>query len=169
MRSRIKKIILTLGYSLFKILRTPVKWYWKKFNIRTYGVRVMILYDNTFILVRHWYNPLWVMPGGGIKKHETPEQAAIREVKEEIGLEIEQLDYRLGTYSNHKEGKNDTIHCFVVELDKKPQLKFKRLNLEISDVIWSSVKDFPKNTSMATKQRVSEYLNKDISSNPRPW
>ena len=49
----------------------------------------MILYQNEIILVRHWYNTLWVMPGGGIKKHETPEQAAVREIKEELGIEIE--------------------------------------------------------------------------------
>ncbi len=147
----------------------PIKWYWKKFNIKTSGVRVMIIHDNKFVLVRHWYNPLWVMPGGGIKKHETPEKAAHREVKEEIGLSIEQLDYKLGVYSNTKEGKNDTIYCFVVELTQKPILKKKKFNLEIADVIWSSLLDFPHQTSRATKQRVVEHLNKDIQADIRPW
>ena len=77
MRTRIKEVVLSLGYIAFKIIRTPIKWYWKKFNIKTNGVRVMIVHKGSIVLVRHWYNILWVMPGGGIKKYETPEQAAI--------------------------------------------------------------------------------------------
>ena len=29
------------------------------------------------------------MPGGSIHKNETPEEAAVREVKEEVGLDVE--------------------------------------------------------------------------------
>ena len=168
MRTRIKEVVLSLGYIAFKIIRTPIKWYWKKFNIKTNGVRVMIIHKGSIVLVRHWYNTLWVMPGGGIKKYETPEQAAIREVKEEIGLNIEQLDYKLGVYSNIREGKNDTIHCFVIELEQKPLLN-KKFNFEVSDVIWSVFDDVPSGTSNATKQRISEYLHQDIKLETRPW
>lgn len=109
------------------------------------------------------------MPGGGIKKHETPEQAAIREVEEEIGVRIEQLDYRLGVYSNTKEGKNDTIYCFVVELSQEPKYTKGIFNFEISDIILASLEALPDRTSLATKTRVFEYKNNDISENIRPW
>ncbi len=169
MRSKIKKIILTLGYTVFKIIRSPIKWYWKKFNIKTQGVRVMIICKDSLILVRHWYNPLWVMPGGGIKKHETPEQAAIREIKEELGIDMPQLDYRLGVYSNNKEGKNDTVYCFVVNLETKPLIKKRRINLEISDIIYSPLSDTPPGTSSATKDRIIEHLEGDKADIIRPW
>jgi 8-oxo-dGTP pyrophosphatase MutT (NUDIX family) len=38
------------------------------------------------VLVRHSYAPGWRLPGGGVKRRETPEAAALRELKEEIGL-----------------------------------------------------------------------------------
>lgn len=38
------------------------------------------------VLVRHSYAPGWRLPGGGVKRSETPEAAALRELKEEIGL-----------------------------------------------------------------------------------
>lgn len=168
MRTKLKKLILNIGYRIFKIVRVPIKLYWKICKIQTQGVRIMILYQNEIILVRHWYNTLWVMPGGGIKKHETPEQAAIREIKEEIGVEIKQLDYKLGTYSNIKEGKNDIVHCFVIEINQKPIIE-KRFNIEVSDILWYHVDNLPTGTSGATIDRIKEHLNKELSTEIRPW
>ena len=71
-------------------------------------------------------------------------------------------------YSNIREGKNDTIHCFVIELEQKPLLN-KKFNFEVSDVIWSVFDDVPSGTSNATKQRISEYLHQDIKLETRPW
>ncbi len=168
MRTELKSLVLRVGYRTFKILRAPIKWYWKRFNIKTQGVRIMIVHDGSLVLVRHWYNSLWVMPGGGIKKHETPEQAAAREVREELGLDIGQLDYRLGTYANTKEGKNDTVHCFVAVMKERPVLR-KRFNLEVSDVAWVPFDQLPDGTSMATRARLAEHLAADRSAEIRPW
>lgn len=168
MRQKLKGLVLRIGYRTFKILRAPVKWYWKKFNVKTYGVRIMLVHDGKILLVRHWYNSLWVMPGGGIRKHETPEQAAARELREELGLEHVQLEYRLGIYANTKEGKNDTVHCFVVKCDTRPTIK-TGFNPEVSDRVWYSFDALPDGTSNATRTRLEEYLEGVISGDMRPW
>jgi len=128
----------------------------------------MIIHEDSVVLVRHWYNNLWVMPGGGIKKYETPEQAAIREIQEELGISDIQLEYRLGIYSNNQEGKNDTVYCFVAILDHKIPFQ-KKFNLEISDSVWCRFDSLPEGTSKATKARISEYIHKDISKETRLW
>jgi ADP-ribose pyrophosphatase YjhB (NUDIX family) len=43
------------------------------------------------LLVRHPYRDGWGMPGGFLKRGETPEACARREVMEEVGLEVELL------------------------------------------------------------------------------
>ncbi len=50
-----------------------------------------IVFDATrtqVLLIRRRDIPVWVLPGGGIEKNETPEEAACREVCEETGLEV---------------------------------------------------------------------------------
>ena len=168
MRSKIKKSIINILYFIYRIVRKPILWYQKKFNIKTRGVRVLVVFEDKIILVKHWYNNLYVVPGGGIKKTETPEQAAVREVFEETGIKIKQLDYLLGIYSNAKGGKNDTVYCYVVLLKKEPEIK-KRFNLEIAHCVLCDISKLPHQTSPATKQRINEYKNNDISEDIRLW
>ena len=53
--------------------------------------RGIILRNNEVLMVQQRVQRgaiVWVFPGGGIEKGETPEEACIREVKEETGLEV---------------------------------------------------------------------------------
>lgn len=51
-------------------------------------VDVYIVYEDKVLLRYHDKHHQWLVPGGHIELNETPEQAAIREVKEEVGLDI---------------------------------------------------------------------------------
>lgn len=56
------------------------------------GVRVIVFDDkNRILMVRHDHKErtVWLIPGGGINEGENSRLAAVREVKEETGLDIE--------------------------------------------------------------------------------
>jgi ADP-ribose pyrophosphatase YjhB (NUDIX family) len=45
--------------------------------------------DGRVLLIRHLYRQRWGVPGGLLQRHETPNDAARREVGEEVGLDVE--------------------------------------------------------------------------------
>lgn len=53
-----------------------------------FTVEVFIVYKNKVLLRKHDKYKIWLSVGGHIELHEDPTQAAVREVKEEVGLDI---------------------------------------------------------------------------------
>lgn len=49
---------------------------------------VFCVYQDVVLLRLHEKYGMWLPPGGHIELHETPEEAAVREVKEETGLDV---------------------------------------------------------------------------------
>ena len=65
---------------------------WIHFQDPKVGAGVLIEQDGKILLGRRGINPgkgLWCFPSGFVEIDETPEQAAIRECKEETGLDVE--------------------------------------------------------------------------------
>ena len=128
------------------------------FRPRTRGVKVMLFNARgELVLIRNSYGrtDLFVLPGGGIKRREEPEQAARREIKEELGFEVEGLDF-LSEHANRSEGKNDTVHLFRALVDGAPKVD----RVEVQEARFFALGDLPPTTSPATRRRIEEYLGR---------
>ena len=55
-------------------------------------VNVYVVYKNKVLLRFHEKYFLWLSVGGHVELNETPEVAAVREVKEEVGLDVKLWD-----------------------------------------------------------------------------
>jgi len=63
-----------------------------------YGVGIVLVNDNRQVFfAKRVGMPAWQFPQGGIKEDETPEQAMFRELKEEIGLNPEDVKVMTST------------------------------------------------------------------------
>lgn len=48
--------------------------------------------DGKLLIVKANYKPYWTVPGGVIDAGETPKQAAVREVFEEVGIRLDERE-----------------------------------------------------------------------------
>jgi 8-oxo-dGTP diphosphatase len=106
------------------------------------GAGALIHRDGKLLLVRRAEEPdlgFWSFPGGMVEVGETTEQAAVREVKEEVGLDIaiERL-FGVVTYLPSKGSWRRNLQVVVVDYLAKPVRGRVRLNAESSDWGWFS-------------------------------
>ncbi len=87
------------------------------------------------LLLRSSYRREWNFPGGGVRAGETPMQAAMRELAEEIGITDAALD-PAGVASGIWDGRRDRVHFFTLRLDHRPRLRLD--NREIVAAQWVS-------------------------------
>jgi ADP-ribose pyrophosphatase YjhB (NUDIX family) len=80
------------------------------------GVQVAVIQEDKVLLIRRRDFEVWGLPGGEIDAGETPAQAAIREVREETGLDI-RLTRLVGLYSMPQwTVMNSTIAVFAASV-----------------------------------------------------
>lgn len=142
--------------SLTLIWFTGALRYWRRMNDSTIqGARLIIVDERRVLLVSHWYAPwAWTLPGGGIDKNETPEEAAMREGFEETGLTIRSIGGEVGQYRGTW-GKKDLIAVFWTG-DFEGSLAMKP-NFEIMARSWFDIDNLPEELSPANRRRILAY------------
>ncbi len=84
------------------------------------GARAVLVYQDKYVVIfnRHWN--LYTLPGGGIDKGETPEEALQREVLEETGFTVSECKKTILV----KEYFHDSVwehHFFLCKANEAPK------------------------------------------------
>ena len=127
-------------------------------RLKTRGVKVLLVdRGGAILLIRNSYgrSDLWVLPGGGVGRGETPEKAARREVREEIGLEVPRLAF-VSAHFSRSEGRRDMIHLFSGQVVGEPRPD----RFEVEEAGFFPPDRLPDNVSPATRRRIAEHLGR---------
>jgi ADP-ribose pyrophosphatase YjhB (NUDIX family) len=140
---------MTLILRTLFLLRRIYQFFFQPINI---GVRIMLIQDHQVLLVRHVYQNGWFMPGGGMKRRETLEQAARRECQEEAGVEIRTIEL-FGIFFNYTERKSDHIALFLSEDFTMTDQK----DSEIAEKRFFPLDNLPEGLGSGHRRRLQEY------------
>lgn len=73
-------------------------------KIKHFTASALIIDRGRVLLVYHKKLNVWLYPGGHIEENENPDEALLREVKEETGLEVEIISKKDESLSDKKNG-----------------------------------------------------------------
>ena len=109
-------------------------------NIDIHTVGCIMTFQGKYLHLKRVKDGVWGSPAGSMEEGETPEQAIIREIKEELGIDVKPVFWMT---SYHTFGGSDEIvayHIFTYDfkedpshliiLDKKESEEFVLLPIE---------------------------------------
>lgn len=95
------------------------------------GANAIITYQNMILLEKRRDCDLWGLVGGGVKRQETPLDAIVREIYEELGIRVSKDRFeKLGVYGEpgriaaYRDGSiwRMVVVVFRLELDEEPEI-----------------------------------------------
>lgn len=126
--------------------------------------RVLIVHENSVLVVKNWLGAGgWALPGGGLEAGETPVEAAIREVKEELGFMIEPGALQdLGEYESREKGSLKTKYYLqALVVLEQPNITLRKH--EIMEYDWLPITDLQqaeKGVSNTIKDSLGVWMSR---------
>lgn len=80
----------------------------------------LLIRDRGLLLIYREDKSWWEVPGGKVKEDESPTEAAVRETREEIGVEVSlEKPFFSGEFEN--DGELFLWHGYIGETDEEPE------------------------------------------------
>jgi ADP-ribose pyrophosphatase YjhB (NUDIX family) len=119
------------------------------------AVIVAIIDDGRVLLTKREDFEVWCLPGGGVEEGESLSEGAIREAKEETGLDVE-LIRLVGVYSRLGGGMND-VHA-VLYTAKPIGGELRTQSHETIEVAYFPFDQLPEDLLFGHKKRIHDAI-----------
>ncbi len=117
-------------------MNIPPEQYYKSLGRKWIGSGALFFDDaGRLLIVKPTYKKYWEIPGGAVNENESPLEACIREIKEELGLDVKPSHLLCLDYISNSDQKGDRL-MFVFDgglLPASDAAKIKLLAEELSE------------------------------------
>jgi len=118
------------------------------------AVNVAVIHENKILLTKREDFETWILPSGGVEEDESLAQAAIRETREETGLDVE-LTGLVGVYS--RLGNMFPVHAILFTA-RQIGGEIKCQEGETIAVEWFPFDQIPSPLSAGHKKRIEDAI-----------
>ena len=111
------------------------------------GVGGVLIRDGKVLLIRRGKPPLygrWVVPGGTVELGESLEQALVREMREETGLEVAPLEVLTVFDRIERDGDRVVYHYVIVDYLCRWLGGEARAASDALEAAWAALDDLPR-------------------------
>jgi ADP-ribose pyrophosphatase YjhB (NUDIX family) len=120
------------------------------------AVNVAVIHEGKILLTKREDFEVWCLPSGGVEEGESLAEAAIRETKEETGIDVE-LTRLVGVYSR----LGGIPHVHAVLYEAKPIGGDLKLQLgETIDVKYFASDEIPREIAFAHQKRIADAFGR---------
>jgi 8-oxo-dGTP diphosphatase len=117
--------------------------------------------DRRVLLVRRSIEPFrgdWALPAGYQDLHESPQEAAIREVREETGLGVEVIRLLDLQHVPDDPRKPANVAVFLCKLKDGPGAGELQAGDDASDAAWFPLNDLPDSMGFPNNRKILDAL-----------
>ena len=126
MRDRMWRVLFRVAFQLVRV-------WWFVARPHAEGVFAAVWWEDRLLLIRNSYRTGESTPGGRLGRGEPPLEGARRELREEVGLDLPQSEFRFACELELVvDFVHDTVSFFEVALDREPVLRVDR-----REVVWA--------------------------------
>lgn len=137
---------------------------WFVFRPKRRGVFVGVWHHGELLVIRNSYRSWYALPAGGVRRGETPAHAALRELREEVGITATPEVLRfVGEISTTFEFKRDRCSFFEIELNARPDV-----SVDGREVVWAGFLAPAEALAQRLAPPVREYLQRRRPTNTHP-
>ncbi len=150
-KKRFKSLAINAYYRTIDPIR---KLYWFIARPHHRGAKAVFFWEGKVLLARLSYGHKgWTFPGGGVGRHESFHDAALREAREEVGVEVRSAEF---FYEYHRtlNYREITVQCFAATT---PSGGFRVDEQEVTEAGWFAPELLPAGVRPNVKEILLKY------------
>jgi 8-oxo-dGTP diphosphatase len=117
-------MINALLRAVFRVAHWGLRLLWFIRRPETTGALVAVWYQGRVLLVKNSYRRQLTLPGGYIRPREDRRTAAARELREEVGVQVQPNRLVHAYHGTHVfENRQDTLDIYELEVEEAPDVR----------------------------------------------
>jgi 8-oxo-dGTP pyrophosphatase MutT (NUDIX family) len=117
-------MINALIRAVYRVAHWGLRLLWLIRRPETTGALVAVWHHGRVLLVKNSYRPQLTLPGGYIRPREDRRTAAARELREEVGIQVQPKRLVHAYHGTHLfEHRQDTLDIYELEVDEAPSIQ----------------------------------------------